>query len=188
MRVAISAEGSGLEAPLGINFARCRYFLFVDVDTLTCEATENPWAGALSGAGVEAAKMMADRKAEAVVTGTIGPNAFSGLQEAGIPVFTATGGTVRSAVQAYRAAHLPFLVAPNVVPHSPFSRQGQVHANLVAGGGASRRRRRASQASAGAEALPGLAALAAQTQSLTEEVRLLREKITEMEKVEQRKP
>ena len=188
MRVAVSAEGPGLEAPLGVNFARCRYFAFIDVDTLTCEATENPWAEVLGGAGIEAANMMTARKVEAVITGTIGPNAFSGLQKAGIPVFAAPGGTVRSAVQAYRAAHLPFLVAPNAVPHGPVSRQGQAHANLPAGGRAPRPRRRASETPTKADASPQLAVLVAQVESLAEEVRALRQRVRELEQNEERKP
>jgi predicted Fe-Mo cluster-binding NifX family protein len=185
MRVAVSAAGAGLEAPLGVNFARCRHFAFVDVDTLECESVENPWADALSGAGSEVAKMLGMRQVEAVITGAIGPNAFSGLQAVGIPVFVAQDGTVKSAVQAYRAAHLPFLVAPNSGPRSPFSREGQAHANLAAGGHASRPRRRAGKVPGETGGEPDeLAGLLAQVQGLAAEVRTLRERIGELEQNE----
>jgi predicted Fe-Mo cluster-binding NifX family protein len=41
------------------------------------------------------------------VTGNVGPNAFQVLQPAGVPIYLFGGGTVRQAVEAYKAGELP---------------------------------------------------------------------------------
>jgi predicted Fe-Mo cluster-binding NifX family protein len=41
------------------------------------------------------------------VTGNVGPNAFQVLQSVGVPVYLFSGGTVRQAVEAYKAGTLP---------------------------------------------------------------------------------
>lgn len=121
MRIVVTGDGPDLDAPLSTNFARCPFFLVVEAEDLSYDAVANPWATAQGGAGPEAAKMVAEIGVQAVITGLVGPNAFFALQQAGIQVFVACGGSARSAVNAYRAAHLPPLLKPNSRPHSPFS-------------------------------------------------------------------
>jgi len=171
MKIAVSAEGTDLEAALGMNFGRCAYYLLVDVDTLAYEAMSNPSATARGGAGSEAARAVAERSVEAVITGLIGPNAYVALREAGVPVFSAPAGTVRAAVQAFRAAHLAPLAGPNAAPHAPFSRQGLTHANPA--GRASGRGRR--QPPRSVEAEGEIQSLHRRVQALEEELASLRE-------------
>ncbi|MHB1417216.1 MAG: NifB/NifX family molybdenum-iron cluster-binding protein [Chloroflexota bacterium] len=130
MKIIASAEGPDLDSPLGANFARCRYYIVVDLDTMAYEAMANPWANARGGAGYQAAQMAAGQKAQAVLTGMIGPNAFVALEDCGIAVFSAPTGSVRSAVQAFRAAHLQPLSGPNAAPQAPFSRHELSHSGL----------------------------------------------------------
>jgi predicted Fe-Mo cluster-binding NifX family protein len=62
--------------------------------------------GAAGGAGIQAAQFVVERGAKAVISGNVGPNAFGVLQAAGVPVYTFGGGTVRQAVEAYKAGKL----------------------------------------------------------------------------------
>lgn len=174
MRVLLSAEGAELDSPLGVNFARSPYYVVVDVDTLAHTAMANPWATARGGAGFEAAKMMAGQGVQAVITGMIGPNAFVALQDAGVPVFAAPPGSLRAAVQAYRAAHLRPLAGPNASPHAPFSRQSLAHGSLDV-----RPRRGGSRR---AERQAEVASLRARVRALEEEVVALREYVREIKK------
>lgn len=106
MRIAVSADGPDLDAPASPVFGRCPVYVFVDTETMAFEAVENSAANAPGGAGIQAAQLVVERGAQAVVTGTGGPNAFNVLQAAGVEVYPFAGGTVRQAVEAYRAGRL----------------------------------------------------------------------------------
>lgn len=107
MRIVVTAEGAGLDAPASPVFGRCAHYVFVDTDTMLGEAVENPARGAPGGAGIQAAQFIVERGAQAVVTGQVGPNAMGVFQAAGVPVYLFSGGTVRQAVAAFRAGKLP---------------------------------------------------------------------------------
>lgn len=106
MRIVITAEGAGLDAPASPIFGRCPNYVFVDTDTLQWEAVDNPARGAPGGAGTQAAQFIVQRGAQAVVTGQVGPNAMGVFQAAGVPAYLFAGGTVREAVAAFQAGAL----------------------------------------------------------------------------------
>ncbi len=98
MRVVVSANGTDLDGPLSPTFGRCPNFIFVDTDTMESEGFDNTAAGASGGAGIQAAQYVLERGAQAVLSGSVGPNAFEVLESAGVPVYPVSGGTVREAV------------------------------------------------------------------------------------------
>ena len=67
MKIAVSASQPQLDAPIDPRFGRCPYFLIVDSDTMEFEVIENQGAMAGSGAGIQAAQLVANAGAEAVV-------------------------------------------------------------------------------------------------------------------------
>jgi predicted Fe-Mo cluster-binding NifX family protein len=101
MKIAVSASSPGLESPVDPRFGRCPYFIIVDPETMESEAVENPHAGASSGAGIQAAQLVAQKKVDAVLTGSCGPNAFETLKAAGVKVVAGVAGTVSEAVRKY---------------------------------------------------------------------------------------
>jgi len=102
MKIVVTASGRTLDAPMSPVFGRCPVYLFVDPETMSFEAVENPAMNAAGGAGIQAAQFVVERGAQAVVTGNIGPNAFDVLATAEVPAYLFPGGTVREAVNAYR--------------------------------------------------------------------------------------
>ena len=61
MKIAVSAAGNTLDAPVDPRFGRCANFLIVDTDNNTFEAFGND-AGALGGgAGIQAAQFVASK-------------------------------------------------------------------------------------------------------------------------------
>ncbi len=106
MRIVVTADGAGLDAPASPVFGRCQSYVFVDTETLQWEAVENPARGAAGGAGIQAAQFIIERGAQAVVTGQVGPNAIGVFQAAGVPVYLFPGGTVRQAVASFQAGSL----------------------------------------------------------------------------------
>ncbi|MHB1417214.1 MAG: NifB/NifX family molybdenum-iron cluster-binding protein [Chloroflexota bacterium] len=125
MKVVVTADGNSLDAPFVPVFGRCPTFLLVDADTLACEAMENSAAFAAGGAGIQAAQMVADKGAQAVITGAVGPNAYQVLAAANVPVLIFNGRTVREAVQAYQLGQLQPVGAATAPAHAGMGRMGQ---------------------------------------------------------------
>jgi predicted Fe-Mo cluster-binding NifX family protein len=102
MKIAISANGSTLDAGLDPRFGRCQQFIVADPETGEFEVLDNSSAGAAGGAGISAAQMIVKKGVEAVLTGNCGPNAHQVLSAAGIKVITGVSGTVKDAIAAYK--------------------------------------------------------------------------------------
>ena len=118
MKIAVSASEKGLDAPIDPRFGRCAYFIIVDTDDMSFEAIDNESIALSGGAGVQAAQLVVSKGAKAVITGSIGPNAFSILSAAGIfQLITGQTGTVRDAISAYKMGKLKPTGEPNVSGH-----------------------------------------------------------------------
>jgi predicted Fe-Mo cluster-binding NifX family protein len=112
LKVAVSATAGSLDAQIDPRFGRCQYFVIVDTETMNLEALPNMAAGAMGGAGVQAAQMVANRGVQAVLTGSVGPNAFQALSAAGINIITGVFGTVKEAVEKFKSGQLQKITAP----------------------------------------------------------------------------
>jgi predicted Fe-Mo cluster-binding NifX family protein len=117
MKIGISSTGEDLNADVDPRFGRCKYFLFVDTDTMDFETVSNESAMASGGAGIQAAQTVAKVGVKTIITGNMGPNAFQTLSAAGIKVFTGANGTVKEAVEKYKKGELKETEAPNVGSH-----------------------------------------------------------------------
>ena len=117
MKIAVSAMGYDLESPFSPVFGRCPVYVIVDTETMSFQAVPNQAASAGGGAGIQAAQDVVNQGVKAIVTGNIGPNAYQVLASAGVPVYVFAGGTVRQAVEAYRAGQLSPVGAPTGPAH-----------------------------------------------------------------------
>jgi predicted Fe-Mo cluster-binding NifX family protein len=117
MRICVSASANSLDASVDPRFGRCPYFIIVDSETLQFEAVPNPASGAVGGAGIQAAQIIASKGAKVVITGNVGPNAFQALSAAGIKIITGAYGTVREVVEKYRRGELKETSSPTVGGH-----------------------------------------------------------------------
>jgi predicted Fe-Mo cluster-binding NifX family protein len=118
MRIAVSAQGENLDAPASPVFGRCPTYVFVDTETMEFEAAPNPAMNQGGGAGIQAAQFVVEYGAEVVLTGNLGPNAFDVLQAAGIPGYLVPEGTVRQAVEAFKAGRVQPMGGANVAAHA----------------------------------------------------------------------
>ena len=118
MKIAVSSQGEHLDAPASPVFGRCPTYLFVEPETMDFEAIPNPAMNQAGGAGIQAAQFVVNQGAEAVLSGNLGPNAYDVLQAAGVPGFLVSEGTVRQAVEAYKAGQLRPMGGPNVAAHA----------------------------------------------------------------------
>ncbi|MFP4668079.1 MAG: NifB/NifX family molybdenum-iron cluster-binding protein [Desulfosalsimonas sp.] len=118
MKVAVSSKGKTLDSELDARFGRAACFILVDLNTMAYEAVENTQnSNAVQGAGIQAAKTVADHGVGAVITGNCGPKAFTVLNKAGISVITGLSGNVKDAIEKYKNGELSPTEGPNVNGH-----------------------------------------------------------------------
>jgi predicted Fe-Mo cluster-binding NifX family protein len=118
MKIVVTANGMDLDAPASPVFGRCPTYIFVDTETMEFEAVDNPAMSAPGGAGIQAAQFVIAQGAQAVLTGNVGPNAFNVFQAANVPIYLLTGGTVKEAIEAYKAGQLQSTADANVQAHA----------------------------------------------------------------------
>lgn len=117
MKIAITATGPTLDDEVDPRFGRCRYFIVADTETMEVEALENSNAVSGSGVGISNGQMIADKGAQAVLTGNCGPNAYQVLSAAGLQVITGVTGKVRDAIEGYNTGRFRATAQPNVTGH-----------------------------------------------------------------------
>ena len=117
MKIAVSASGPDLDAPIDPRFGRCAYFVLVDTDEMSFEAFNNDNIALGGGAGIQSAQFVASKGAKAVLTGNCGPNAVQTLSAAGVKVIVGQTGTVREAIENYKNGNLKSTTSPNVGDH-----------------------------------------------------------------------
>lgn len=104
MKIAVTAEGADLDAPMDSRFGRCPFYVIVNTDDMSVEAIPNPHRDRQGGAGIQAGKLMAEHGVQVVLTGQCGPNAVETLEAAGIRMAIGYSGTVREAAERYKRA------------------------------------------------------------------------------------
>ena len=113
MKVAVSASGRGLKALVDPRFGRCLFFVIVEIENKeikNVESIENPAVSLPRGAGIMAAQTVASKGVNVVITGNMGPNAYSALSSIGIEVYLAPLTTVEEAINLYLEGKLEKLV------------------------------------------------------------------------------
>jgi len=107
MTIIVSATAPDLDAAVDPRFGRAAFFIAIDPSTMAWQAHPNAAINASGGAGTQAAQFVAGLKAEAVISGAFGPNAFSALEAAGITMYLCgQAGTARQAAEDYQAGRL----------------------------------------------------------------------------------
>jgi predicted Fe-Mo cluster-binding NifX family protein len=118
MKIAVTSTGQDLDAPMDPRFGRAAYILVVDPDTLDYEVLDNAEnVNAFKGAGIQAATMISEKRADVLLTGFCGPNAFKALDAAQVKVAGDVSGTVREAVAAFVEGKVNIVTAPNAQGH-----------------------------------------------------------------------
>ena len=103
MKIAISAEGAYLTSNVAHRFGLSPYLLIVDTETMDFKALPNPGAASQRGAGVQAVILTIDKGIRVILTGYCGPTIYNQLVSNGIQVITGVSGTVKEAVDKYKA-------------------------------------------------------------------------------------
>ena len=122
MKVIVSSTGKSVDDTISTVFGRTEFYLLVDTEDFTCESFDNPALNQSSGAGIQASQFVLKKKPGAVISSSIGPNAYEVLSAGSVPCYTATGGTVRENVEAFNQGELPMMGSANADSHSGMAR------------------------------------------------------------------
>jgi len=133
MKVVVTTSGEDLSGPVEPRFGRCPRFIVVDTETMEFEVIPNTAISSAHGAGIAAAQLVGSMGAKAVLTGNVGPNAYSALSATGIEIVTGVSGTVGDAVKRFSSGEYKSTGGANVGGH--FGTGGR------SGGGGGRRQR-----------------------------------------------
>jgi predicted Fe-Mo cluster-binding NifX family protein len=117
MKICVSASAGSLDANVDPRFGRCPYFVIVDPETMEFTVVSNDSSNAAHGAGIQAAQTVANMGVKLVLTGNVGPNAFSVLSATGIKIVTDASGSVRAAIEKYKSGQLKETANPTVGGH-----------------------------------------------------------------------
>ena len=118
MKVAVSAQGPGLESQVDPRFGRAAYFVIYDTANQNFESFSNAVnSSAAHGAGIQTAQWVAQQSVGVVVSGNMGPKAFQALNAAGIKMIAWDKGTVEEAIELVRKGELQPLDAANARGH-----------------------------------------------------------------------
>ena len=118
MKLCVTSTGQHLDDRVDPRFGRSQYFMIVDSDSLQFEAIQNPAFSSGGGAGIQAAQTVANKGAEVVLTGNVGPNAFNTLQAAGLKIIVGlVDTTVKEAIEGFKAGQFQHVSGPSVGAH-----------------------------------------------------------------------
>lgn len=117
MKICITAQGSDLESEVDPRFGRCQYFVIYDTDNLKSEFVPNQNKDGMGGVGVQSGQLMADKGVKVLLTGNVGPNAYTTLQAGNVEIITGVSGKVISAIDRYKRGELKPTDGPSVDSH-----------------------------------------------------------------------
>ena len=118
MKIAISTDGKDLAAVVDQRFGRAKGFLIYDIDSNESVYVDNKQnLEAAQGAGIQSAKTVIDAGADAIITGNVGPKAFTTLNAAGVKIYLFKEGTVGTALDKYTKGELELTSEANVEGH-----------------------------------------------------------------------
>ena len=118
MRTAVTSQGRELDSRVDPRFGRAKYFVIVDTDTGELTVADNAKnLNAAQGAGIQAGRNVVEIGVKAVITGHVGPKAYTTLQAGGVAVYTGATGTVADAIAQFKAGKLKQSTGADVEGH-----------------------------------------------------------------------
>jgi predicted Fe-Mo cluster-binding NifX family protein len=114
MKICISSLGNNIESEVDPRFGRCQYFIIYDTDKDSSESVKNENVMTRGGAGIQSAQLIAEKEAEVVLTGNVGPNAHQTLEAAGIKVITGVVGKIKEVIEKFKKGEYRSTENPNV--------------------------------------------------------------------------
>ena len=118
MKVAVTSQWPDMASEVDPRFGRAKFFVVVETDTGEFTTHDNAQnLNAVQGAGIQAAQNVVSLGVDAVITGNVGPKAFTTLQAGKVKAYVGATGSVADAVGRLKAGQLECVRKPNVEGH-----------------------------------------------------------------------
>ena len=98
MKIAIPIKEKTLSSKVDARFARAAFFTIYDTESKEAKFLENVVLQA-HGAGPKMVETLANEKVDALISNSIGPNAFTALKQANIKVYLAKEGSAEENIK-----------------------------------------------------------------------------------------
>lgn len=140
MKIVVATTKGGLEDNVSPVFGRCQTFTIVDVEgkeIKNAEIVPNSYAGAMSGAGIQAGQFAVSKGANVVIAGNYGPNVSMVLSQANVEMIPAQG-KVDDVIKKYLNKELKATTQATAQPQMPFGMGQGMGGGMGMGMGAGR--------------------------------------------------
>ena len=118
MKIVVTAQGESLSSQVDPRFGRAKHFIVVDTETDAFVVHSNAHnLDAAQGAGIQAGRAIVDLGVAAVITGHVGPKAFTALQAGQVKVYAGASGTIEEVLQKFKAGQLQSADGADVEGH-----------------------------------------------------------------------
>ncbi|MDY6969570.1 MAG: NifB/NifX family molybdenum-iron cluster-binding protein [Spirochaetota bacterium] len=118
MKIIITANGSDLDSSVDPRFGRAKGFIIYESDSGEFKYIDNNQnLQAMQGAGIQSAKTIIDSGAKVLLTGNVGPKAYTALSSAKVDIYTGAEGSVKDAIESYNGGRLKKAENANVEGH-----------------------------------------------------------------------
>ena len=122
MKIAISANGRGLDSKIDEKFERCKFFLILDIEKNSLLSFENKTKDRPREIGGTIGPLIAKEGIDTVIASDIGPSAFDIFKVKGIKVYQ-NRGIVEDAVRLLKEGKLKELTKPTVPMYSDWMKR-----------------------------------------------------------------
>ncbi len=106
MRIVITAKDGGKGASFDPTFGRCAFFALFGTEKGYLESFENKASREAGGAGIAAVRIIGGLKADAIITGHLGPNATRAVKEMGTGVYYGHFKDIEEAFSKFQSKEL----------------------------------------------------------------------------------
>ncbi len=113
MKIAISAQGPGLDAMVGHRFGTSPYLLVIDTETNDLKPIPIPGVRGGKGSGMQVVALAVGEDVQVVLTGYCSPVAEKYLADSGVMVLTGIQGNVAQVVDDFKSGAFEPLLAEN---------------------------------------------------------------------------
>ena len=109
MKIAMPVDDKNMETSVCVSFGRTPYFLIYDTETKKGDFIDNSAAASQGGAGIKAAQLVVDNKANVLLTPRCGENAAEVIKMANIKMYKTAGVSVIDNINTFIDGKLPLL-------------------------------------------------------------------------------
>lgn len=118
MKIAISADSDKISGAVDTRFGRAKGFIIHDTDTGVNVYVDNAQnLESTQGAGIQSAKTVINAGAKVLLTGNVGPKAYSVLHAANIDVYIGANGRVSDSLEDFKNGKMRKADGANVESH-----------------------------------------------------------------------